>query len=334
MKTQLTTGQKVLVTGGAGYIGAHACKALARAGFVPVAFDNLSTGWADAVKFGPLVQADLMDRDAVRAAFAEHQPVAVMHFAALSLVGDSMKDPGRYWRVNVTGALNLIESAIEAQCKKIVFSSTCATYGDPDQLDLTEDTPQDPINAYGKSKRAIEDMLRDFGASHGLEHVIFRYFNVAGADPDGELGEQHVPETHLIPLLIAAALGKRDALTIYGTDYDTRDGTCVRDYVHVSDLVGAHVKGLRWLLAGRGNRVFNLGSGHGFSVREVIESARMISNQHIPIIEGDRRAGDATSLVSGSKRAQDDLGWVAARSTLPDMIGDAWKWHLGTGFSK
>ncbi|MFN3721696.1 MAG: UDP-glucose 4-epimerase GalE [Paracoccaceae bacterium] len=328
------TGQKVLVTGGAGYIGSHACKALAKAGFVPVAFDNLSTGWAEAVKFGPLVRADLMDKDAVQAAFAAHKPVAVMHFAALSLVGDSMKEPGRYWRVNVTGALNLIESAVEAGCKRIVFSSTCATYGDPDSLDLTEDTPQAPINAYGKSKRAIEDILQDFSASHGLEHVIFRYFNVAGADPDGALGEQHEPETHLIPLLIAAALGKRDALTIHGTDYATPDGTCVRDYVHVSDLVDAHVKGLGWLLDNRGNRAFNLGSGHGFSVREVIDAARIVSNGTVPIIEGPRRAGDATSLVSGSKRAQEELGWHASRSTLPDMISDAWKWHLGSGFRK
>jgi UDP-glucose 4-epimerase len=328
------TGQKVLVTGGAGYVGSHACKALAKAGFVPVVFDNLSTGWAEAVKYGPLVVGDLMDRDAVRAAFETHQPVAVMHFAALSLVGDSMKDPGQYWRVNVTGALNLIESALEAGCKKIVFSSTCATYGDPDSLDLTEDTPQAPINAYGKSKRAIEDILNDFSASHGLDHVIFRYFNVAGADPEGELGEQHEPETHLIPLLIAAALGKRDALTIYGTDYPTPDGTCIRDYVHVSDLVDAHVRGLRWLLDGRGNRAFNLGSGHGFSVREVIDAARLVSNGTVPVTEGERRPGDATSLVSGSKRAQEELGWCAARSTLPDMIGDAWKWHLGQGYKR
>ena len=328
------TGQKVLVTGGAGYIGAHACKALARAGYVPVAFDNLSTGWADAVRYGPLVTADLMDQTAVRAAFADHEPVAVLHFAALSLVGDSMHDPGRYWRVNVTGALNLIEAAVAAGCKRMVFSSTCATYGDPDGIDLTEDTPQNPINAYGKSKRAIEEILRDFSASHGLEHVIFRYFNVAGADPEGELGEQHAQETHLVPLLIEAALGKRAALTIHGTDYPTKDGTCIRDYVHVSDLVAAHVKGLDWLMAGRGSRAFNLGSGHGFSVREVIDAARRISNGAIPVTEGPRRAGDATSLVSGSKRAQDELGWQAERSTLPDMIADAWAWHRGKGFSR
>jgi UDP-glucose 4-epimerase len=216
---------KVLVTGGAGYIGSHACKALARAGFEPVVFDNLSTGWKGAVKWGALVRGDLMDRASIDAALAEHQPDAVMHFAALSLVGESMKDPGTYWRVNVGGALNLMEACAAAGVKNFVFSSTCATYGDQDGVLLTEDTPQRPINAYGGSKLAIEQMLRDFGVSAGISHVIFRYFNVAGADPEGETGEQHVPETHLIPLMLDAVAGKRPALTVFGTDYPTRDGT-------------------------------------------------------------------------------------------------------------
>lgn len=319
-------GGKVLVTGGAGYIGSHACKALARAGFTPVAFDNLSTGWAEAVKFGPLAQGDLMDRASIDAALAEHRPVAVMHFAALSLVGESMKDPGLYWRVNVGGALNLIEAACAAGVKNFVFSSTCATYGDQDGVVLDEDTPQRPINAYGGSKRAIEDMLRDYRASHGLNHVIFRYFNVAGADPEGELGEQHHPETHLIPLMLEAVAGKRPALTVFGSDYATRDGTCVRDYVHVTDLTEAHVLGLRWLLDGKESRVFCLGSGTGFTVREVIDASRAVTNRDVPIIEGARRAGDATTLVSGSKRAVEELGWEPQRSTLRQMIGDAWAW--------
>ena len=238
---------KVLVTGGAGYIGSHACKALAAAGYVPVTLDNLSTGWRDAVKFGPLVQADLMDRAALDAAFAEHRPVAVLHFAALSQVGEAMAQPGKYWRNNVAGSLNLIEAAVAAGCLDFVFSSTCATYGDRDGEVLDEDTPQAPLNAYGASKRAIEDMLVDFGAAHGLRHVIFRYFNVAGADPEGEVGEFHRPETHLIPLILDAVDGRRDALTIHGTDYPTADGTCIRDYVHVMDLVDAHVAGLEWL---------------------------------------------------------------------------------------
>ena len=256
--------QHVLVTGGAGYIGAHACKALANAGFVPVAFDNLSTGWRDAVKFGPFVQGDLADRAAIDLAFLQYRPVAVMHFAALSIVPDAMRDPGRYWRVNVVGALNLLEAAVAAGCLNLVFSSTCATYGDQDGVILDEDTPQRPINAYGASKLAIEAMLANFSVSAGLQHVIFRYFNVAGADPAAEIGEQHRPETHLIPLMLDAIDGRRPALTVFGSDYATPDGTCVRDYVHVTDLVAAHVLGLQWLLDGRGNRVFNLGSGHGF----------------------------------------------------------------------
>jgi UDP-glucose 4-epimerase len=325
---------RVLVTGGAGYIGSHACKALARAGFLPVAFDNLSTGWAEAVKYGPLVQGDLMDRAAIDAALAEHRPVAVMHFAALSLVGVSMQDPGLYWRVNVGGALNLIEACVAAGVKNFVFSSTCATYGDQDGVVLDEDTAQHPINAYGGSKRAIEDMLKDFGASHGLRRVIFRYFNVAGADPDGELGEQHVPETHLVPLMLEAVAGKRPALTVFGSDYPTRDGTCVRDYVHVADLAAAHVLGLRWLLDGREDRVFCLGSGTGFTVREVIEASRAVTNREVPIIEGTRRAGDAASLVCGSRRAVTELGWEPQRSTLRQMIGDAWAWAQKPGFQK
>ncbi|MGA0542931.1 UDP-glucose 4-epimerase GalE [Neotabrizicola sp. VNH66] len=317
---------RVLVTGGAGYIGSHACKALAQAGFLPVAFDNLSTGWAEAVKFGPLVRGDLMDRAAIDAALAEHRPVAVMHFAALSLVGESMKDPALYWRVNTGGALNLIEATVAAGVRNFVFSSTCATYGDQDGVVLTEDTPQRPINAYGGSKRAIEDMLRDFGAAYPLNHVIFRYFNVAGADPEGEVGEQHWPETHLIPLMLEAVAGKRPALTVFGSDYATRDGTCVRDYVHVTDLVEAHVLGLRWLLDGKGDRVFNLGTGIGFTVREVIEASRAVTNREVPVTEGGRRAGDATALISGSDRATEELGWEPRRSTLRQMIGDAWAW--------
>ena len=242
----------VLVTGGAGYIGAHACKALRDAGFLPVTFDNLSNGWRDAVRFGPLVEGDLFDRAALDAAFARYRPVAVMHFAALSLVGEAMRDPGKYWRANVLGSLNLIEAAVNAGCLHFVFSSTCATYGDQDGVVLDEDTPQRPINSYGKSKRAIEDMLADFGASHGLRSVIFRYFNVAGADPDAEVGEFHQPETHLIPLMLDAIDGKRPALTVFGTDYPTPDGTCIRDYVHVSDLADAHVLGVNWLLESKG----------------------------------------------------------------------------------
>lgn len=317
----------VLVTGGAGYVGSHACKALRAAGYVPVTYDSLITGWQDAVKFGPFERGDLADRARLDAVFARWQPVAVMHFAALSLVGDAMRDPGTYWRHNVLSSLTLIEASVAAGCLDFVFSSTCATYGDQDGVLLDEDTPQAPINAYGKSKRAIEDMLADFEASHGLRSVIFRYFNVAGADPEGEVGEHHRPETHLIPLMLDAIDGKRPALTVFGTDYPTRDGTCVRDYVHVSDLVEAHVLGLDWLRAGKGSRVFCLGTGSGFSVREVIDHARLVTNREVPVLLGERRAGDAVSLVSGSARAIRELGWRPRRSDLGSMIADAWRWH-------
>ncbi|WP_299600667.1 UDP-glucose 4-epimerase GalE [uncultured Tateyamaria sp.] len=317
----------VLVTGGAGYIGSHACKALRAAGYVPVTFDNLETGWRDAVKFGPFVQGDLLDRAALDAAFAKYKPVAVMHFAALSQVGESMQNPGRYWRNNVLGSLTLIEAAVAAQCLDFVFSSTCATYGDQDNVVLDEDSAQHPINAYGASKRAIEDILRDFEAAHGLRHVIFRYFNVAGADPEAEVGEFHQPETHLVPLMLDAIAGKRDALTVHGADYDTPDGTCIRDYVHVCDLVDAHVLGLNWLENGKDSRVFNLGTGSGFSVREVIDHSRAVTNQAVPYVDGERRPGDCTKLVSGSTRAETELGWTPTRSTLETMITDAWRWH-------
>ena len=261
----------VLVTGGAGYIGSHACKALAAAGYVPVTLDNFSTGWRDAVRFGPVVEADLMDRAALDAAFAEWKPVAVLHFAALSQVGEAMTHPAKYWRNNVSGSLNLIEAAVAAGCMDFVFSSTCATYGDRDGEVLDENTPQAPLNAYGASKRA--------------------------------------------------------ALTIHGTDYPTPDGTCIRDYVHVMDLVDAHVKGLEWLRADKGSRVFCLGTGDGFSVREVVEATRHVTNREVPMVDGPRRGGDAVKLVCGSQRAKSELGWSPDRSTMRQMITDAWRWH-------
>jgi UDP-glucose 4-epimerase len=307
---------------------------LKAAGYVPVTFDNLDTGWEEAVKFGPLERGDLLDRARLDAVFAKWQPVAVMHFAALSQVGEAVAQPGRYWQVNVGGSLNLIEAAVAAGCLDFVFSSTCATYGDQDGVVLDEDTKQTPSNPYGSSKRAIEEMLRDFGVAHGLRHVIFRYFNVAGADPEGAVGEFHQPETHLIPLMLDVVSGKRPALTLHGTDYPTPDGTCIRDYVHVSDLVDAHVLGLRWLEQGKGSRVFCLGTGSGFSVRQVVEQARSVTNQEVPINVGPRRAGDAVQLVSGSARAVQELGWLPTRSSMQQMISDAWRWHETGHYNK
>jgi len=298
----------VLVTGGAGYIGSHACKALRAAGYTPVTYDNLSTGWADAVQFGPLERGELTDRARLDQVFETYRPRAILHFAALSQVGESMRDPGLYWHNNVAGSLSLMQAAVAAGCRDIVFSSTCATYGDQDNVVLDEACAQAPINAYGASKRAIEDMLRDFEAAHGLRHVIFRYFNVAGADPEAEIGEYHRPETHLIPLMLEATCGKREALTIFGTDYDTPDGTCIRDYVHVTDLVAAHVRGLEWLLEGQGSRVFNLDHRHGlFGARG-----------HRPVCGGDQPpgAGDRGAAACGRLHA--------ARLRLHPGRGGAW----------
>lgn len=317
----------VLVTGGAGYIGSHACKALKQAGYTPVTYDNLVTGWQDAVKFGPFEQGDLTDRGRLDEVFAQYKPVAVMHFAALSQVGEAMSEPGRYWANNVGGSLCLIEAAVAAGCLDFVFSSTCATYGEHDNVVLDENTPQQPLNAYGASKRAVEDILKDFEAAHGLRSVIFRYFNVAGADPEAEVGEFHQPETHLVPLMIQAIKGERAALTVFGTDYDTPDGTCIRDYVHVCDLVDAHILGLKWLEDDKGSRVFNLGTGTGFSVKEVLSHSHAVTNTEVPHVIGPRRAGDCTKLVSGSVRAGEELGWEPKRSTMDQMISDAWRWH-------
>mgnify|MGYP006283822783 CR=1 FL=1 len=321
------------MTGGAGYIGSHACKALHRAGYTPVTYDNLSTGWREAVRYGPFEQGDLLDRARLDEVFARHRPSAVMHFAALSQVGEAMREPALYWRNNLCGSLNLAEAAAAGGCARFVFSSTCATYGEQDGVTLDESSPQHPVNAYGASKRAVEDMLHDMGTAHGLRCVIFRYFNVAGADPEAEVGEHHQPETHLVPLLLQAIDGQRDALTIHGTDYATPDGTCIRDYVHVSDLVAAHVLGLNLLEEGGESSVFNLGTGHGFSVRQVIDAARAVTNRTVPVVEGPRRAGDCTRLVSGSDRAGRELGWTPDRSTLPEMIGDAWRWHRSGGYT-
>ena len=322
----------VIVTGGGGYIGSHACKALRQAGYVPVAFDNLSTGWRDAVKFGPFEYGDLLNKSDIDQVFERYEPVAVVHFAALSQVGESMRDPALYWENNVMGSLNLIKSAVEHQCLNFVFSSTCATYGDQDNVVLDEYSAQKPINAYGASKLAVENILTNFQSAYGLNYVIFRYFNVAGADPEGSVGEFHQPETHLIPLILDAVDGRRAELQIFGTDYDTPDGTCIRDYVHVCDLVDAHILGLKWLLDGKGSRTFNLGTGEGFSVREVVDQTQHVTNRPVPVVEGDRRPGDGTNLVSGSTLAKAELGWSANRSNLKQMIIDAWRWHQNGGY--
>ena len=324
----MSANNNVLVTGGAGYIGSHACKSLRAAGYNPITYDNLATGWAEMVKFGPFERGDLSDRARLDEVFARWKPCAIMHFAGLSQIGEAVRDPGKYWRSNISSSLTLLEAAVAAGCLRLIFSSTCATYGDQDGVLLNEDSPQTPINAYGSSKRAIEEMIRDFSQSYGLKCVTFRYFNVAGADADAEIGEFHDPETHIIPIILQVASGKRPALTLFGDDYPTSDGTCIRDYVHVSDVVEAHISGLDWLATGRDSRVFCLGSGQGFSVKSVIDRARLITKCPIPVVLGARRMGDAAKLVSGSSRAEAELGWVPKRSSLDDMIGDAWRVQL------
>lgn len=319
--------ENVLVTGGAGYIGSHACKALKKAGYTPIAFDNLMIGWREAVKYGPFVHGDLLNRKDIDRVLKQYSPVAIIHFAALSQVYESMQKPDLYWENNVVGSLNLIQSAVENNCLNFVFSSTCAIYGDQDYVVLNENSNQNPINAYGATKRAVENILRDFQVTYGLKYVIFRYFNVAGADPDAEIGEFHKPETHLIPLIFDTLIGKQKFIKIFGTDYDTFDGTCVRDYVHVCDLVDAHILGLKWLQDKKGSNIFNLGTGEGFSVRQVINAVNEVTNHKVPTVETNRRPGDCAKLVSGSSRAETQLSWFAKKSNIKQIIEDAWRWH-------
>lgn len=317
----------VLVTGGAGYIGSHACKALAANGYLPVSFDNLVYGHESAVRWGPLVRGDILDRAALEAAITAWQPIAIMHFAAFAYVGESVENPGKYYRNNVAGSLNLLEAMRDHGIDKLIFSSSCATYGVPGSAPIAEGHPQQPINPYGFSKLMIEQMLRDFDVAHGLRSISLRYFNAAGADPDGETGEAHDPETHLIPLVLDAAAGTRPEIVIYGDDYDTPDGTCVRDYVHVVDLAAAHVLALGALEAGCKTTAYNLGNGHGFSVKEVIDTARAVTGVAIPVRTGARRSGDPARLVGDARKIERELDWTARYVDLKNMIETAWRWH-------
>jgi UDP-glucose-4-epimerase GalE len=313
----------VLVTGGAGYIGGHACKALARAGYLPVTLDDLSAGHEWAVKWGPLVRADVADRAALDAVFREHRPEGVLHFAARIEVGESMRDPGKYYGNNCVASLRLLEAMRDHGCRRIVFSSTCAVYGAPQRLPLTEDHPQWPVNTYGWSKFTVERMLEDFHRAHGIANLRLRYFNAAGADPDAELGEEHDPETHLIPLVLRAAAG-RGAIMVFGRDYDTPDGTCLRDYIHVTDLARAHVSALNLLERG-GSQALNLGVGAGFSVREVLDTAERVTGRSIPREDAPRREGDPAALLAEPTAARRALDWEPEYG-LEDMIAHAWAW--------
>lgn len=319
----MTSGPAILVTGGAGFIGSHTCKALARAGFLPVAFDNLSTGHRDAVRYGPFVPGDVRDATAVERALRLHDAEAVIHFAASAYVGESMTNPGLYYDNNLGGMIGLIAGCHAAGVDRIVFSSSCATYGVPDRLPIAETTPQVPINPYGRTKLICEGMLADHARAHGLRFAALRYFNAAGADPEGELFERHEPETHLIPLALRAATGQGPALQVFGTDYPTPDGTCIRDYIHVSDLARAHVLALKHLLAGGETLRLNLGTGKGVSVREIIAGIEALTGRRMPVIWSPRRPGDPPALVADPREARVKLGFVASSSDLATLLADA-----------
>jgi UDP-arabinose 4-epimerase len=319
-------GGAVLVTGGAGYIGSHVCKALELAGFTPISYDNLVYGHRWAVRWGPLEVGDIADRFKLDEVIKRYSPIAVMHFAAYAYVGESMEDPGKYFRNNVAGTLTLLEAMRDHCINKFIFSSSCATYGIPDYTPVNENQPQRPISPYGASKLMVEDVLKYFDTAHRLRSISLRYFNAAGADKDGMIGEAHDPETHLIPLVMDAARGVRPAITIFGDDYDTPDGTCIRDYIHVSDLADAHVLALQALQAGATTTAYNLGNGQGFSVREVIAGIEKLAGHHVQFRIGPRRLGDPAILVGDATRIKSELCWIPQYDRLDSILKTAWDW--------
>jgi UDP-glucose 4-epimerase len=317
----------ILVTGGAGYVGSHTVKALSKAGFQPLIFDNFSTGHRSFIKGTPALEGDVCNPDDLARAFAEYPIDGVLHFAGKALVGESVEKPELYYETNLKGGLNLLSAMKNCGAKYLIFSSTCATYGEPHQIPIPEDHPQNPINPYGESKLAFERALRWFHLAHGSEYLSLRYFNAAGADADAEFGEDHDPETHLIPLVLDAAIGRRPEVKIFGTDYATPDGTCLRDYIHVADLARAHITGLQALMEGRvESQAINLGTGQGYSVREVIETARRITGKDFAVRETVRRPGDPPRLIASVERAKKVLGWTAAVSDLDNIVRSAWNW--------
>jgi len=319
---------RILITGGAGYIGSHTAKLLANAGLEPVVLDNLSRGHREAVQWGPLVEADLADRKALDHVFRQYSIEAVMHFAAFAYVGESMQKPEIYFQNNVVNSLTLLESMRAVGVRNIVFSSSCATYGHPRQVPISEAHVQRPVNPYGESKLFVERLLEWYGCIHGFSWVALRYFNAAGADPEGTLGENHDPETHLIPRAIDAALGLIPQLEIYGTDYDTPDGTAIRDYLHVSDIGRAHVAALGYLQSGGSSCALNLGTGTGHSVREIAAMVEQVSGNKVPALEAPRRPGDPASLVAEASKAGQVLGWQPRLSALKTIVETAWNWKV------
>ncbi len=318
---------RILITGGAGYVGSHCAKALRASGHESIVFDNLLFGHREFVRWGELVKGDIRDAAALDAVFNAQRIDAVMHFAALAFVGESVNAPGLYYDVNINGTRVLLDAMVRADVRAIVFSSSCAIYGEPDRIPIVESTRPDPINPYGFTKLACERMMDDFERAHGLKSVRLRYFNAAGADPTAEIGEDHQPETHLIPLVLDAALGRTSEIQVFGTDYPTPDGTAIRDYVHVSDLARAHILAAQYVLGGGDTTAVNLGSGRGVSVREVIDTARVATGCKFDARDTERRPGDSSILVADAMRARELLGWSAERSDLATIIDDAWHWH-------
>lgn len=319
---------RILVTGGAGYIGSHTCKALAHQGHTVVVYDNLSTGHRELVRWGDFVYGDILDTQRLRGCIRQHQIEGIIHFAASAYVGESVIDPGKYFRNNVCGTLSILDAMRDEGVPYIVVSGTCAVYGSPEKMPITEDTPTNPINPYGASKLFMERMLADYEKAHGIKWMSLRYFNAAGCDPDGETGEWHEPESHLIPRALMAAAGQIPALEIFGDDYPTPDGTCIRDYVHVSDLAGAHVRALALLAQGGFSQFLNLGTGKGFSIREVLMAVENISGKAVPCRISPRRPGDPACLVADADRAFTLLDWMPNDSSLHSILATSWNWHL------
>lgn len=317
----------VLICGGAGYIGSHANKLLSKMGYETVVFDNLVYGHGEAVKWGTFIKGDLKDLNTLDAVFEKHQIEAVMHFAAYAYVGESVIDPEKYYTNNVANTLNLLHTMRKYGCDKIIFSSTCATYGEPERVPITEEMPQNPINPYGASKLMVERILKDYASAYGLKYVVLRYFNAAGADPEGEIGESHNPETHLIPLVLDAASGCRESIKVFGADYPTRDGSCIRDYIHVADLAKAHLLALEYLQKGGQSDYFNLGNEQGTSVLEVIEAVKQVTGKKFKVEFAERRPGDPAALVGSSKKARDVLGWKPEYGDIETIVEHAWKWQ-------
>ncbi|GGN97258.1 UDP-glucose 4-epimerase GalE [Saccharibacillus kuerlensis] len=317
----------ILVTGGAGYIGSHTVAALLERGDEVVVIDNLQTGHREALLGGKLYEGDLRDKELLKKLFAENEIEGVIHFAANSLVGESMQDPGKYYDNNMYGTLCLLEAMNEAGVRRIVFSSTAATYGEPEKVPIEETDRTEPTNVYGETKLMMERMIRWYDRVLDVRYVALRYFNAAGAHDSGRIGEDHRPETHLIPIVLQTALGQRPHISVFGEDYPTEDGTCIRDYLHVSDLADAHLRAIDYLKNGGESDVFNLGSGSGFSVREIIETARRVTGKEIPVKTEPRRAGDPAVLVASSQKARSILGWSPARENIETIIASAWSWH-------